>query len=418
MSNRSVSYLFATWLLASAATTTADDEPRTLTGATMGTSYTIRVVVGDARINMAELEAAITERLERVNDLMSTWRPDSELSRFNRHQGTAWFPVSAETADVVAEGIRVGRMTDGAFDITVGPLVRLWQFGPDPSPALPTVEDLEATRARVGLEHLEVRLDPPALRKVRPDVEVDLSGIAKGYGADEVARLLDARGLAAYLVEIGGEVCTRGTKPGGGRWTVGIEAPTPGRRSVRQTIELSGASLATSGDYRSFRDAEGRRWSHTIDPRTGRPIEHQLASVTVIADSCMESDALATALMVLGPERAYDWSRDNHVAALLIVRDGGGLVDRPTPEFARRFPAAGPPVPHSMTTTILLAALIIGLAMAAMAVGLLGRRRLRGSCGGLSSLCRTRGDEPGCDACHSPSDGLERREEADGDYVS
>lgn len=384
----------------------------------MGTSYTIRVVVGDAPFDREDLEQAITERLERINDLMSTWRPESELSRFNRHQGTDWFPVSAETAEVVAAGIRIGRMTDGAFDITVGPLVRLWQFGPDPHPALPTPEELDATRTRVGREHLDVRLNPPALRKLRQDVEVDLSGIAKGYGVDAVARLLDERGLAAYLVEIGGEVRTRGAKPDGGGWIVGIEAPTPGRRSVRRTLELRGASLATSGDYRSFRDAEGRRWSHTIDPRTGRPIEHQLASVSVVAESCMESDALATALMVLGPDGAYDWARDNHVAALLVVRDGGGLVDRPTPEFARRFPASGPPVPPSMTTTILLAALIIGLAMAAMAVGLLGRRRLRGSCGGLSSLCRASGDDPACDACHVPAVGSGDGEDPGGERTT
>ncbi|MBI3467722.1 MAG: FAD:protein FMN transferase, partial [Planctomycetes bacterium] len=293
--------------------------------------------------------------------------------------------------------------------------VRLWQFGPDPSPALPTEEELDATLTRVGLKQLEVRLDPPALCKLRPDVEVDLSGIAKGYGVDAVARLLNARGLSAYLVEIGGEVRTRGTKPDGSRWTVGIEAPTPGRRSVRRTIELSGASMATSGDYRSFRDTEGRRWSHTIDPRTGRPIAHQLASVTVVSDSCMESDALATALMVLGPEGAYDWSRANHVAALLIVRDGGSLVDRPTPEFARRFPPAGPGTRHPMTTTILLSAAIIGLAMAAMAVGLLGRRRLRGSCGGLSSLCRAEQGQPTCDACQVPAAELAAREDAGGE---
>jgi FAD:protein FMN transferase len=393
--------LLAPCLLAVVAFAADGDRLLTLTGETMGTSYTVRAVTGKLPTNREHLQAAIDERLEQINDRMSNWRPDSELSRFNRHREDDWFPVSAETAEVVAAGLRIGRETNGAFDVTVGPLVRLWQFGPEPGRQPPTPEELAAARERVGLDLVEVRDNPPALRKRRPDVEVDLSGIAKGYGVDALARLLDERGFTNYLVEIGGEIRTRGRRPDGTAWRVGIEVPEHHRRAVQRIIELENRSLATSGDYRNYREVDGRRWSHTIDPRTGEPIGHTLASVSVIADTCMESDALATALMVLGPEDAYDWAVGHDLPVLLIVRETNGFVEHATPVYLREFPDAAATTGRLMTT-YLLALVIFGVAVAAMAVGLLRRRPLRGTCGGLSNL-RDKAGHPLCDACRSPA---------------
>ena len=373
----------------------------------MGTIYTVRIV-GPVHEPEA-FQGEIDRRLEEINDQMSTWRPDSELSRFNRYRESDWFPVSPATATVIAESLRISVATDGAFDVTVGPLVNLWQFGPETTAFPPREFKLEEVRALVGYELLQVRLDPPAVRKLHPECYVDLSAIAKGFGVDEIARLCDARGYRSYLVEIGGEVRTLGEKEAGIPWAVGIEAPRIDRRSLQRKLDVSGRSLATSGDYRNFREFDGRTISHTIDPRTGRPAQHGLASVTVLAETCMEADALATALMVLGPQEAYDWSVAHDLAALLIIREAdGNLVERPTPGFADLFPTESSNLGlirqgGTAMTTLLLAMLVFAGAIAAMAVGvMMGRRRLRGTCGGLANFKDSQG-RPMCDACHEPS---------------
>ena len=176
-------------------------------GSTMGTSYTIRLASEPQSLSLAGIQQRVEARLALVNDQMSTYLPDSEVSRFNRHPCDVWFDVSADTAFVVAAGLEISRLTDGAFDVTVGPLVNLWSFGPDRRPrGIPGEEEIQAARARVGYAELDVRLDPPALRKRREGLEVDLSAIAKGFAVDAVAGLLDEQGMEHYLVEIGGEV--------------------------------------------------------------------------------------------------------------------------------------------------------------------------------------------------------------------
>lgn len=309
----------------------------TLAGETMGTSYTIRLVEIPEGHTGAKLKRAVDDALERVNDQMSTYRPDSELSRFNASDSTDWFPVSRETATVVAEAQRVSHESDGAFDATVMPLVNLWSFGPEARPdALPSEEELEERRSYVGYEKLEVRLDPPALRKADPRMSVDLSAIAKGYGVDVVAQLLDERGVTAYLVEIGGEVRTKGPKPDGDLWHIGIERPIANQRAVETIVDLENDAMATSGDYRNFFEAGGKRYSHTLDARTGRPIEHTLVSASVFASTCMTADAYATTVMVLGPAEGYDWLVEREIAALLIVKVGDRFVEKPTPAFEAR----------------------------------------------------------------------------------
>ncbi len=312
----------------------------TLAGETMGTTYSIRFIKLPAGKSAAALRHAIDESLETVNAQMSTYRPDSELSRFNISGSTDWFPVSAATATVIVEAQRVSRESQGAFDVTVMPLVNLWSFGPESRPdAVPTDAELAERRSHVGYEKLEVRLDPPALRKGDPRMSVDLSAIAKGYGVDVVARLLDEQGVEAYMVEIGGEIRTKGPKPDGELWQIGIERPIAGQRALEKVIGLDDESMATSGDYRNYFEAQGKRYSHTIDPRTGRPIEHTLVSVSVLAETCMTADGLATAVMVLGPAEGYDWLVERGLAALLIVKVGDRFVEKPTPKFDAKFAA-------------------------------------------------------------------------------
>ncbi|MBA3314969.1 MAG: FAD:protein FMN transferase [Planctomycetaceae bacterium] len=304
----------------------------------MGTTYAIKLTEVPAGETGKGLKRAVDDALERINAQMSTYRSDSELSRFNASDSTEWFPVSAATATVVAEAQRVSRESGGAFDATVMPLVNLWSFGPEARPdAVPSDADLAERRAHVGHEKLEVRLDPPALKKSDPRVSVDLSAIAKGYGVDVVAELLDERGVTAYMVEIGGEVRTKGPKnDDGALWQIGIERPVAGKRAVEKIVALDDDSMATSGDYRNYFEAGGKRYSHTLDPRSGRPIEHTLVSASVLAPTCMTADAYATTVMVLGPAEGYDWLVERDIAALLIVKVGERFVEKPTPAFSAK----------------------------------------------------------------------------------
>jgi thiamine biosynthesis lipoprotein len=268
---------------------------------------------------------------------MSTYLPESELSRFNRHEGLDWYAVSPELVRVVAAGREVSKRSQGAFDVTVGPLVNLWGFGPTGRPnVVPTDEAIAECRDRVGYDRLEVREELPALRKRRADLYVDLSAIAKGFAVDEIARLLEQCGVRGYMVEIGGEVSTGGRKPDGSSWRIGIERPVATAREIQCVVELDDRSLATSGDYRNFFELQGRRYSHEIDPRTGRPVKQGLVSVSVLADDCMTADAWATALMVLGPETALPTARQHGLDVLCMIRTPDGVLEQTTPGFAAR----------------------------------------------------------------------------------
>ncbi|TWT98096.1 Thiamine biosynthesis lipoprotein ApbE precursor [Botrimarina colliarenosi] len=325
-------------LLASVAGCAAEkSEPIwSLSGATMGTRYNVSVVGGD-EADAKALQQRLDERLAEVNRRMSTYDPQSELSRFNAGDSTDWFDVSAETASVVQSALELASASEGAFDPTVGPLVNLWGFGPDKRrDEAPSDGDIAAAKARVGFAAVEARLDPPALRKATPGVYLDLSAIAKGHGVDAVAELIAEAGYAAAMVEIGGEVRAFGAKPGGKPWRIGLEKPESGlTHSLQEVIELSDRSLATSGDYRNFFEVDGRRYSHTIDAATGRPVTHNLATVTVQATTCRDADGLATTLLVLGPTAGYDWAVGRGVAALFVSRTDDELIERTTPAWER-----------------------------------------------------------------------------------
>lgn len=334
-------------LLAPACTPETSELRETLfEGETMGTTYSVTLAGELPEDERRGLGAAVHGALEDVDESMSNYLPDSELSRLNRAPVGEAFPLSTELFFVLSEARRISAVTAGAFDVTVSPLVRLWGFGPGAhgSDADPTPGQIAAARERVGYRSLRLADDPPRATKERA-LELDLSAIAKGYGVDRVAELLLDEGYEDFLVEVGGEVRTAGASARGGPWRVGIEKPLPGVRVVFRILPLSGPSLATSGDYRNFYERDGRLLSHLIDPRTARPVAHALASVSVVHESCMTADALASALLVMGPDDGYRLAEREGWAVLFLSRSTTAgepaIAERATPVFAERFiPAA------------------------------------------------------------------------------
>ncbi len=299
-------------------------QERVLAGSTMGTTYTVKVVVGDDDDSAGDrLTVMIENVLAGVNAAMSTYVDTSEVMVFNRH-GAGNFEVSADLLEVVGEAQRVARLSGGAFDITVGPLVDAWGFGPRGETQPPSDETIGALLAATGFEHLTVDVDRGRLAKGFAEVQIDLSAIAKGFAVDKVAGALIQSGHADFMVEVGGEVRAAGRNADRRVWRIGIERPEDGGRSVYTAVPLQDLALATSGDYRNFVFRDGVRVSHTIDPRIGRPISHDLASVSVIQANCMTADAMATALEVLGPQEGAALAESHDIPALFLVRLANG----------------------------------------------------------------------------------------------
>ena len=312
-------------LLAVASASILSAEPVVFSGLTMGTAYHVKVVgvePADAAVLQRDIQAVLAD----VEQRLSTYRRNSEVSRFNRAPPGQWFAVSPATAQVVAAALHLCRQSDGALDITVAPFVQLWHFGPSSlsranasAEFVPPDEPIvRAVLQRVGYEKLDVRLDPPALRKGVDGLEIDLSSIGEGHAIDRIAALFAERGVDHYLIELGGEVRAAGNRASGRPWRVAVRRPSPESNQFQTALPLENASLATSGDYQRFFEHAGRRYSHVIDPATGRPVSHALASATVAADACQFADGWATALLVLGPERGYDVAVKHKIAALLI----------------------------------------------------------------------------------------------------
>jgi len=301
----------------------------------MGTRYTVVLAtpVDDAvRTGLAEL---IEVELAAINRAMSTYDPRSELSGFNGRQDLGWAPASQGLLEVLDSASRISTSTQGAFDVTVGPLVDLWGFGPQyHTRRVPNAAAIERVRKSVGYQHVQTDRSAGAIRKTHSHTQVDLSAIAKGYGVDRVAMILDRQGVDNYLVEIGGEFRARGTTAAGRPWRVAIEQPVEGRRSLGKTVILENRAIATSGTTKDFFVQGGRRYSHGIDPTTARPVEHPLMAVSVVADTAMEADGWATALLVLGPERGYSLAQARGLAALL-VRASGPTFDVRTTDALR-----------------------------------------------------------------------------------
>lgn len=307
-----------------------------LSGATMGTTFNIEVVAPPDIVQKDFLESQVSLVLARIEKSMSTYDPESELSRFNAQSGSDWFAVSAELCDVVAAAQGLAVLTGGAFDVTVGPLVNLWGFGPDFTVTEPpSAERVAEVMQWTGSRHLQTDCSQPALAKAMPALYVDLSAYAKGYGVDRVAAMLDDFGLSNYFVEIGGEIRVSGTNAKDRPWSIAIEAPNRGSRSVSRIIELCNTAVATSGDYRNYLEHDGRYYSHIIDPRSGQPVSNGVAAITVVADSTALADALATGLMVLGPDEGLLLAEQQDVAVLFQLRAENGVQERMSTRFAR-----------------------------------------------------------------------------------
>ncbi len=391
-----------------------------LRGPTMGTTYSVKIF--DPPEAKEDLAFLVDQLLRNVNDQMSTYLENSEITRFNRSKSMDWFPVSEELASVVAFSQVISEKTEGAFDVTVGPLVNVWSFGPDPSTrTVPEGGVIAKLRESVGYRKLSVRVDPPALKKSVPELKIDLSAVAKGYAVDRMVALLNEQGASNVFAEIGGEVSVSGNKAGQW-WKVGIQMPDAVSDSVliAHSLNVGGSddlAMATSGDYRNYFEVDGKRYSHTIDPRTGWPIEHPLASVTVVAKNCMAADAWATALNVLGPEESLRLAKVEGLDVLLVARDetepsgyqlrGNGALKQYLTSDGNVDDAGGKAAEaggNGRFTMFFVTAVAFAVLLFAMSVGVLfGQRSISGSCGGVNGTKNEDGSES-CSLCSSPSD--------------
>jgi thiamine biosynthesis lipoprotein len=316
-------------------------------GETMGTNWEIRVAGQGLGDDLREqIERETTRRLAEIDRWVSNWNPESEISRFNAYRGTDDFPVSDESAAVVAYAVEVSKISGGAFDCTVGPLVALWGFGSGARVNhRPSDGEIETLRRHVGSHGIRTGRGGPTqggfLGKSDPESEIDLSAIAKGYGVDHVAAGLRALDRNDFLVEIGGEIRASGERPGGGPWRLAIEKPLDESRAIHRVVELKDQAMATSGDYRTFYLEGSKRISHTIDPRTGRPADNGTASATVIAPTATIADAWATALMVLDPHLGLELATREGLGAMLLVREPDGTISSHANEL---FPEPAAPV--------------------------------------------------------------------------
>lgn len=388
-------------LLLFAASLVNAGETLKLSGSTMGTYYAIVIDSATLSDDGAQLHEAIKQRLAQINQQMSTWDPRSQISEFNRSRSSDWFEVDADFAKVAAEAKRIHDLTDGAFDPTVSPLIDLWGFGDDRRKEVPSAEAIDAALADVGMSLIDVRNDPPALRKSNPSVQLNLSAIAKGYGVDAIAELLKAQGQTSFIVDIGGENRSGQPKSDGRKWRTGVESPFGGFHKI---VSFSESSIATSGDYRNFFKVDGKRYSHAISPTTGWPVENPPASITVLHESCMTADAWATALMVLGDDKGMALAEEQQLDVMFLYADGKTLREsssgilKATPVYAGSDPASAVWFPF------VAAAVLFLIAIAGMGIGvLIKKRELKGSCGGLASMPGNDGKSI-CDLCTIPQE--------------
>jgi thiamine biosynthesis lipoprotein len=312
-----------------------DSNMLAISGATMGTQYSIKVAGAQVAKQRESLQGEIDGILDGINRVMSTWIENSELSLLNRNSGSDWVPVSEDLWTVLQEAHRVSRISNGAFDVTVGPLVNLWGFGPGEYTAdmIPDSGAIEQTLRLTGYEKIAYLSGSRKVMKKDPGLYIDLSAIAKGFAVDKLAAYLESGNYNNYMIEIGGEIRVRG-RPGTERgWRVGIEQPLTDRRAVHTVIELRDMAMASSGDYRNFFEMNGKYYSHTINPRTGRPVQHDLASVTVLHESAMTADALATAYTVLGPRAGVELAGKLQTPACFITRNEDSFSEHYTGNF-------------------------------------------------------------------------------------
>nr|WP_312970877.1 FAD:protein FMN transferase [Pseudomonas sp.] len=309
-------------------------------GPAQGSTYSVKYVsakgVPDKAILKADVEAIFAE----VDEQMSTYRDDSLIEQFNRAPAGTCMPMPAGVLQLVETGNALHRDSGGAFDLTLEPLLDLWGFGPrgDGQRVVPDAEALQEVRGRIGQDHLHI--DGERLCKDL-DLQVDFNSIAAGYTVDRIIARLVERGVSSYLVEATGELKAVGRKPDGQPWRIALEAPRDDQRAIQRVIELDGYGISTSGDYRNYFEEQGVRYSHTLDPQTAAPIQHTLAAVTVAAPATLMADGLSTVLLVLGPDKGFEYAERKGIAAFFVTREGDGFVTRSTATFEQLFAAGG-----------------------------------------------------------------------------
>ena len=327
-------------LLASALLAGCGEKIEEFGGPTMGSHYSLKYVAGEGTPEPAALKADVEALLAEVDQQMSTWRADSDLSEFNRLPAGSCRVMPAPVLELVRFGEQLSADSDGAFDLTLEPLLDLWGFGPHSrGERVPTAEEIADVRQRTGHHHL--RIDGEQLCKGAA-LQLDLNSIAAGYTVDRIAARLAEQGVRSYLLDVTGEIKAAGRKPDGTPWRIAIEAPRDDQQVVQKVIALDGLGVSTSGDYRNYFEKEGRRYSHTLDPKTGAPISHRLASVTVIDPQALRADGLSTLLMVLGPERGMAFAEREQIAAFFVTRQADGFVTHSSRAFARQFEGGQP----------------------------------------------------------------------------
>ncbi len=411
-------FLTATLLLVASPIGAA--EPLRLFGKTMGTHYVVTLDSASLDDDGAALQKRIEARLAEINAQMSTWDKASEISRFNHSRSTDWFDVSAEFVVVVVEAKRIFERTDGAFDPTVSPLIDLWGFGGDRKKIVPDAAAIETARQSIGMQHVEVRTEPPALKKSLPELQLNLSAIAKGYAVDVLAAVLVEQDITSFMIDIGGENRAGLPKANGNPWRAGIESPLntplPGQdHPFSRIVDLNESSVATSGDYRNFFEIDGVHYSHAIDPTTGWPVKEPPAAVSVVHQSCMSADAWATAMMVLGRKKGLAVARKEGLSVLFqyVTESGdmelhaaGLLAESSTPPPAAPTQEADSSAASSSAPwfPFVAAAAIFIIAIAGMAIGtIVQNKQLKGSCGGLASMPGRDGKSI-CELCTIPKD--------------
>lgn len=313
------------------------DQVESFAGPTMGSTYSVKYVQRRGAPGKEELQRETEAILADLDRQVSTYRSDSDIERFNALPAGSCAPMPATVRELVAAGERLSVESEGALDLTVGPLLDLWGFGPHgQGERVPDAGEIAAVRQRVGHQHL--RIDGERLCKDAP-VQVDFNSIAAGHAVDLVAARLEGLGVDSYLVEITGELKAKGHKPDGTAWRIAIEAPHDNERVAQKVIALDGYAVTTAGDYRNFFEQDGKRYSHTVDPQSGAPVAHRLASVTVVDPSALRADGLDTVLMVLGDERGLAFAEQQGIAAFLVIHEGQGFVTKSTTAFDRLFGA-------------------------------------------------------------------------------
>jgi len=306
-------------------------KPFQLQGSTMGTFYHITVIADKNTFNAKQAQLNIEQELKKINQQMSTYLPSSEISKFNKTTNKNWFSVSKSFAHVVYQSMKISQITNGSFDITTGSLVNLWGFGASYKNIIPSQHEIHRVLQQTGYHLLDVCLNPPALKKQNTALTIDLSAIAKGYAVDRISEKLLKQGFINHLVEIGGELKASGINFNKQPWSIGINIPdksyNTSNKVYKKPLLLNNEAVATSGDYQNYFEKKGTRYSHTIDPATGKPVTHKLASVTVVSKSSMHADAFATALMVMGEVKGKQFVQKENLKVFMLIRNNEGKFD-------------------------------------------------------------------------------------------